>query len=114
MNIIDFLAIFPFIFSILLEGLKEFEVVGKTGKIIRLIRILRILRKNFVTTYYSVSIFYTRFYVQAVQTGSPLCWAAVPPDHHPAGLPGARAAPLRRLRSHPHILQAVISKILKY
>ena len=50
MNIIDFLAIFPFIFSILLEGLKEFEVVGKTGKIIRLIRILRILRKNFVTT----------------------------------------------------------------
>ena len=58
MNIIDFLAIFPFIFSILLEGLKEFEVVGKTGKIIRLIRILRILRKNFVTTYYSVSIYF--------------------------------------------------------
>ena len=59
MNIVDLLAIAPFYISLLLgkdfwykrenikiflEGLEEFEVVGKTGKIIRLIRIMRILR----------------------------------------------------------------------
>ena len=44
MNVIDLLAILPFYISILLEGLEEFAIVGKTGKIIRLIRILRILR----------------------------------------------------------------------
>ena len=53
MNIVDLLAIAPFYISLLLgkgknllhilksfclEGLEEFEVVGKTGKIIRLIR----------------------------------------------------------------------------
>ena len=44
MNVIDLFAILPFYVSILLEGLEEFEVLGKTGKIIRLIRILRIMR----------------------------------------------------------------------
>ena len=44
MNIIDLMAILPFFVSILLEGLEDFEIVGKTGKVIRLIRILRILR----------------------------------------------------------------------
>ena len=28
----------------LLEGLEDFEIIGKTGKIIRLVRIMRILR----------------------------------------------------------------------
>ena len=45
MNLIDFFALIPFFLSILLEGLEDFEIVGKTGKIIRLIRVMRILRK---------------------------------------------------------------------
>ena len=44
MNIIDILAIIPFYISLLLEGLEDFEIIGKTGKIIRLIRVMRILR----------------------------------------------------------------------
>ena len=44
MNIIDILAIIPFFLSLLLEGLEDFEIIGKTGKIIRLVRIMRILR----------------------------------------------------------------------
>ena len=46
MNLIDFLALIPFFLSLLLEGLEDFEIVGKTGKIIRLIRVMRILRKG--------------------------------------------------------------------
>ena len=38
MNIIDFFAILPFFLSVLLEGLEDYEIIGKTGKIIRLIR----------------------------------------------------------------------------
>ena len=44
MNIIDFLAILPFFFSLVLEELEDYETVGKTGKIIRLVRVMRILR----------------------------------------------------------------------
>ena len=44
MNIIDFLAILPFFFSLLLEELEDYEIIGKTGKIIRLVRVMRILR----------------------------------------------------------------------
>ena len=35
MNLIDFFALIPFFLSILLDGLEDFEIVGKTGKIIR-------------------------------------------------------------------------------
>ena len=48
MNLIDFLALIPFFLSLLLEGLEDFEIVGKTGKIIRLIRVMRILRKGLI------------------------------------------------------------------
>ena len=44
MNIIDLFAILPFFLSLLLEGLEDYEIIGKTGKIIRLIRVMRILR----------------------------------------------------------------------
>lgn len=44
MNIIDFAAILPFFLSLLLEGLEDYQIIGKTGKIIRLIRVMRILR----------------------------------------------------------------------
>ncbi len=44
MNMIDLLAIIPFYLSVLLEGLEDFEIIGKAGKIIRLVRVMRILR----------------------------------------------------------------------
>ena len=37
MNVIDLFAIFPFYISLVLEGLEDFEIIGKTGKIIRLV-----------------------------------------------------------------------------
>ena len=39
MNIIDMVAICPFYISLILEGLEDFAIIGKTGKIIRLVRI---------------------------------------------------------------------------
>ena len=47
MNIIDFFAILPFFLSVLLEGLEDYEIIGKTGKIIRLIR-FREGKRNFL------------------------------------------------------------------
>jgi hypothetical protein len=38
MNIIDMLAICPFYISLILEGLEDFEIIGKTGKMIRLVK----------------------------------------------------------------------------
>ena len=38
------MAICPFYLSLLLEGLEDFEIIGKAGKIVRLVRIMRILR----------------------------------------------------------------------
>ena len=38
MNLIDFVAICPFYISLILEGLEDFAIIGKTGKIIRLVR----------------------------------------------------------------------------
>ena len=38
MNLIDFMAICPFYISLILEGLEDFAIIGKTGKIIRLVR----------------------------------------------------------------------------
>ena len=39
MNVIDLFAIFPFYINLVLEGLEDFEIIGKTGKIIRLVSI---------------------------------------------------------------------------
>ena len=44
MNLVDIMAIIPFYLSLLLEGLEDFEIIGKAGKIVRLVRIMRILR----------------------------------------------------------------------
>ena len=44
MNMVDLLAIIPFYVSLLLEGLEDYQIIGKAGKIIRLIRVMRILR----------------------------------------------------------------------
>ena len=35
MNMIDLFAIIPFYLSLILEGLEDFEIIGKTGKMIR-------------------------------------------------------------------------------
>ena len=37
MNLIDISAIMPFYLSLLLEGLEDFQIIGKTGKMIRLV-----------------------------------------------------------------------------
>ena len=43
MNMIDLMAICPFYISLILEGLEDFEIIGKTSKIIRLVgQVLRI------------------------------------------------------------------------
>ena len=47
MNLIDLFAVIPFYLSLLLEGLEDFEIIGKTGKMIRLVRVMRILRDGF-------------------------------------------------------------------
>ena len=44
MNMIDFLAIVPFYLSLLLEGLEDFEIIGKAGKIIRLVKVTLVVR----------------------------------------------------------------------
>ena len=60
MNLIDLFAVIPFYLSLLLEGLEDFEIIGKTGKMIRLVRVMRILRdgfqvKRFVLNSFSMS-----------------------------------------------------------
>ena len=66
MNMIDFFALIPFFLSILLEGLEDFEIVGKTGKIIRLIRVMRILRK--VSLIFSTEKIYGIKYLTGIST----------------------------------------------
>ena len=45
MNLIDLVAICPFYISLILEGLEDFAIIGKTGKIIRLVRTLSLMGK---------------------------------------------------------------------
>ena len=61
MNIIDISAIVPFYLSLLLEGLEDFEIIGKTGKMIRLVRVMRILRVFKLVRHFAglQSLFYT-------------------------------------------------------
>ena len=61
MNIIDISAIVPFYLSLLLEGLEDFEIIGKTGKMIRLVRVMRILRIFKLVRHFAglQSLFYT-------------------------------------------------------
>ncbi len=41
MNIIDFLALIPFYVALLLEGLEDYEIIGKAGKILRLLKVIK-------------------------------------------------------------------------
>ena len=61
MNLIDLFAIIPFYLSLILEGLEDFEIIGKTGKMIRLIRVMRILRIFKLVRHFAglQSLFYT-------------------------------------------------------
>ena len=49
LNVIDLLAILPYYFGFILEGMKDTLVVGRVGKVLRLVRIMRILRVFNVT-----------------------------------------------------------------
>ena len=44
LNIVDLLAILPYLFSFVLDHLSEFHIIGKAGKVVRLVRVTRILR----------------------------------------------------------------------
>ena len=44
MNIVDFIALLPFFISMILEGLEDYQIIGKAGKIIRLMKVMRIFR----------------------------------------------------------------------
>ena len=44
LNVIDLLAILPYFFGFVLEGLKDTLIVGRVGKVLRLVRVMRILR----------------------------------------------------------------------
>ena len=49
LNVIDILAILPYYFGFILEGMKDTLVVGRVGKVLRLVRVMRILRVFKVT-----------------------------------------------------------------
>ena len=44
MNMIDLLALIPFYATLIVDQMADYQMIGKTGKIIRLIRVLRIMR----------------------------------------------------------------------
>ena len=44
LNFVDFIAIAPFYFAILLEEFQDLQIIGKASKLIRVLRLMRILR----------------------------------------------------------------------
>jgi hypothetical protein len=44
LNLVDLLAILPYLLGLLLDHLSEFHIIGKAGKVVRLVRVTRILR----------------------------------------------------------------------
>ena len=44
LNFVDLMALVPFYMSLLLEGLEDYQVIGRAGKIIRLVKVMKILR----------------------------------------------------------------------
>ena len=44
MNFVDFVVLLPFYASIILEGLEDYEIIGKAGKMLRLMKVMRMLR----------------------------------------------------------------------
>ena len=44
LNFVDFIAIAPFYFAILLEEFQDLQIIGKASKLIRILRLMRILR----------------------------------------------------------------------
>ena len=44
MNLIDLITLLPFYFGLVLEGLEDYQIVGKAGKMLRLMKIMRIFR----------------------------------------------------------------------
>lgn len=44
MNMVDLLAILPYLISIVVDSIRDAIVIGKAGKVLRLVRVMRILR----------------------------------------------------------------------
>ena len=44
MNLVDFMSLLPFFISMILEGLEDYQIIGKAGKILRLMKVMRIFR----------------------------------------------------------------------
>ena len=44
MNFIDFITLLPFYISLILEGLEDYQIISRAGKMIRLMKILKIFR----------------------------------------------------------------------
>ena len=44
MNLVDFLALVPFVLALLFKGLEDLEIIGKATKIIRLMKIVQVVR----------------------------------------------------------------------
>ena len=40
----DFMSLLPFFISMILEGLEDYQIIGKAGKIMRLMKVMRIFR----------------------------------------------------------------------
>ena len=101
MNVIDICAIVPFYLSLLLEGLEDFEIIGKTGKMIRLVRVMRILRIFKLVRHFAglQSLFYT---LQQAYQVCILCWSCIKSNKKFAGAwPAACAGG----GGHTHLLQ---------
>ena len=66
LNVIDLLAILPYYFGFILEGMKDTLVVGRVGKVLRLVRVMRILRVFKVILFYIWIILncFTKLYIQ--------------------------------------------------
>ena len=44
MNLMDLLILLPFYISLILEGLEDYQIIGRAGKMLRLMKILKIFR----------------------------------------------------------------------
>ena len=44
MNLIDLATLLPFYVSLILEGLEDYQIIGRAGKMVRLMKVLKIFR----------------------------------------------------------------------
>ena len=44
MNMIDLATLLPYYISLILEGLEDYQIIGRAGKMVRLMKIMKIFR----------------------------------------------------------------------